>query len=320
MNQNLEMIVKAVMIGHAIGDALGVPVEFCERDELSKGPVDDMEGFGTFPVPAGSWSDDTSMSIATLDSLKLGTLNFDDIMINFGKWYYKDEFTPTGEMFDVGNTCSYAIDNYFVHKKPINSCGLDNEHSNGNGSLMRIHPIALYLHTRDDLNIEEKIAIIHSTSAITHAHIRSQIACGIYSFILNETLEHPEKQSIQIGINKAFDIYKNEPEIGHYKRLFDSDFVGTPICNIKSSGYVVDTLEAALWCVLTTDSYSDCVLKAVNLGDDTDTVAAIAGGIAGALYGYNAIPNSWKDTLLRRDYIEQMCEVAAKNWTSRNFI
>jgi ADP-ribosyl-[dinitrogen reductase] hydrolase len=195
--------VKAVVIGHAIADALGVPVEFCDRKELEENPVTDMIGFGTYPYPEGSWSDDTSMSLATLESLTFGMLDYDNIMINFGKWYYKDEFTPTGEMFDVGNTCSYAIDNYFAHKKPINLCGLTNENSNGNGSLMRIHPVALYLYTRDDLIIEEKIEIIHFTSALTHAHERSKVACGIYAFVLWSILDYKEKYQCAHGQSRS---------------------------------------------------------------------------------------------------------------------
>ena len=106
--------IKAVMLGHAVGDALGVPVEFCERNELAEKPITDMVGYGTYPYPEGCWSDDTSMSLAALDSLANGKLDFDDIMVKFGEWYYDDEYTPTGEMFDVGNTCSYAIDNYIL--------------------------------------------------------------------------------------------------------------------------------------------------------------------------------------------------------------
>ena len=116
---DFDKVVKAVILGHAVADALGVPVEFCSRDELVKKPITDMIGFGTYPYPEGSWSDDTSMSLCTLESLTLGMVNYDDIMINFGKWYYDDDFTPTGEMFDVGNTCSTAIDNYFVKKKVV---------------------------------------------------------------------------------------------------------------------------------------------------------------------------------------------------------
>ena len=144
----MKKIIKAVMLGHAVGDALGVPVEFCERDELAAKPVTDMVGYGTYPYPAGCWSDDTSMSLAELDSLASGKLDFDDIMVKFGEWYYDDEYTPTGEMFDVGNTCSYAIDNYFAYHKPVEECGLTGERSNGNGSLMRIHPFVLYAYAK----------------------------------------------------------------------------------------------------------------------------------------------------------------------------
>ena len=108
MENNFIEKVKAVVIGHAVGDALGVPVEFASRTELDNAPVSDMEGYGTYPVPAGAWSDDTSMSLCTMDALIKYGLDYDRIMVNFGKWYYNDEFTPTGEMFDVGNL-KYAI-------------------------------------------------------------------------------------------------------------------------------------------------------------------------------------------------------------------
>ena len=105
------------------------------------------------------------------------------------------------------------------------------------------------------------------------------------------------------------------PEFEHYRRIFAPDFEMLSMDEIKSTGYVVDTLEAALWCVLTTDSYRECVLKAVNLGDDTDTVAAIAGGLAGALYGYDSIPNDWLSQLKKKNYIEKMCEDAFGKWS-----
>ena len=305
--------IKAVMLGHAVGDALGVPVEFCERDELYEKPVTNMVGYGTYPYPEGCWSDDTSMSIAALDSLASGKLDFDDVMIRFGQWYYNDEYTPTGEMFDVGNTCSYAIDNYFAYHKSIDGCGLTDEHSNGNGSLMRIHPFALlaWCNYKSSAVWEP---IIEKASALTHSHERSKLGCKIYTMILFHLLDAPSKESVKLALNMAKCRYVNSSEYRHYQRLFTDGFAKLPCDEIKSTGYVVDTLEAALWCVLTTETYRDCVLKAVNLGDDTDTVAAIAGGIAGALYGYNAIPTEWLDSLKRRDYIEEMCERASKAW------
>lgn len=304
--------IKSVILGHAVGDALGVPVEFCARADLDEKPVTDMVGYGTYPYPAGSWSDDTSMSLAALDSLASGKLDFDDIMVKFGEWYYTDEYTPTGEMFDVGNTCSYAIDNYFAYHKPVEECGLTGEHSNGNGSLMRIHPFALIVWSKCKVRSEWE-AIIEKASALTHAHERSMLGCKIYTLILFHLLDVPSKESIKLALNMAKCRYVNSNEYHHYQRLFADSFAELPRNDIKSTGHVVDTLEAAMWCLLTTDSYRDCVLKAVNLGDDTDTVAAVAGGLAGALYGYDAIPAEWLDTLKRREYIEEMCERAASN-------
>ena len=322
--QDLEYKIKSVVIGHAIGDALGVPVEFASREELDGNPVADMEGFGTYPYPAGSWSDDTSMSLAALDSLAKGIINWDEIMCNFGKWYYKDEYTPTGEMFDVGNTCSTAIENYFIYKKPYHKCGLSDERSNGNGSLMRIHPFTLYEHAKGTFNISN----IHTASALTHAHERSKMACGIYSYVLWELLKKPEKSSIGVGVNKARRFYKDSTEFGIFETMLFKRLCGIGRNfsenfeeyrrpkreEIKSGGYVVHTLEAAIFILLHSQSYVDCVLKAVNLGDDTDTVGAVAGGLAGALYGYDAIPQEWIDVLKRKDYIGDMCKRAVEAW------
>lgn len=299
--------IKSVMLGHAVGDALGVPVEFCDRSELDEKPVTDMFGYGTYPYPEGCWSDDTSMSLAALDSLTSGKLDWDDIMIKFGEWYYNDKYTPTGETFDVGNTCSYAIGNYFAHHKSAEECGLTVEHSNGNGSLMRIHPFVLYAYA-NQISVNEWLGIIVKASALTHAHDMSKIGCLIYSFVLMSLLKDNGKDGIKDALKKA-EYYLNAcAEFAPYERIFKSDFAKLPREEIRSSGYVVDTLEAAIWCLLTTDNYRDCVLKAVNLGDDTDTVAATTGGLAGALYGYDAIPKKWLIVLKRREYIESICE------------
>jgi len=301
-----DLKIKAVMIGHAIGDALGVPVEFCSREDLEENPVTDMQGNGTYPVPKGAWSDDTSMSLCAFDVLKEDVLDYDRIMVNFGRWYYKDEFTPTGEMFDVGNTCSIAIENYFMFKKSYKDCGLNKPSSNGNGSLMRIHPFVLYLADKD-MPIEEKIEIIHTASALTHAHERSKIACGIFASIMWELLKDNSKEAIHRGIEKAKEFYSESKEFHFYNRIFDG-IENIKREQIKSSGYVVDTLEAAIWCLLNTNSYEECVLTAVNLDDDTDTIAAVAGGLAGALYGYDRIPEKWKNELLKKEYFDEICE------------
>ena len=323
MNDKLYLL-KSLMIGHAVGDALGVPVEFCEREELDADPVTDMRGFGTYDVPAGAWSDDTSMSLATLDSLTSGNVDLFGIMVNFAQWLGQNEYTPTGETFDAGRTYSEAIldfinisyckDHGFILPPgfDMSSCGKKEERSNGNGSLMRIHPVAFIAWCNRQVHAEWE-TVIEKVSALTHAHERSVLGCKIYTFVLFHLLNEPSKVSVKLALHMAECFFAHNPEYDHYQRLFEMNFADLPREQIKSSGYVVDTLEAALWCLLTTDSYKDCVLKAVNLGSDTDTVAAVAGGLAGVLYGYDAIPAEWRNTLIKREYIEEMCEKLCKN-------
>jgi ADP-ribosylglycohydrolase len=302
--------IKAVMFGHAIGDALGVPVEFRSREYLEKNPVTDMIGFGTHNMPAGTWSDDTSMSLCALASLNNGNVNYDDIMGNFCRWYYHGRFTTDGVVFDIGNTCSWAIDNYYYCNHSVDNCGIPSDRSNGNGSLMRMHPFVLYAHY-NNIKDDEFVDMIAKASSLTHAHKCSIDGCVIYAYVLRELLNNPEKPSVYKGIDYA----KSVRSFGrYYDRVFSGELESLDRREIKSSGYVVDSLEAAIWCLLTTNSYEDCVLKAVNLGEDTDTVAAIAGSLAGALYGVDAIPASWMDKLRKKEYIEEMCNKACIEW------
>ncbi len=318
---------KAVMLGHSVGDALGVPVEFSTREERNLDPVTDMRGWGVHSVPEGSWSDDTAMALATLDSLKDGEINYEDIMRRFVRWYSDGEYTATGEVFDIGCTTLSAIRNYMRGDKAALECGLCDECSNGNGSLMRIHPISLYLYFKGG-GESESIEIIHNVSALTHAHPRATVACGIYSLVLWELLKGSGKVSVQRALDRARLVYGAHTTDGEIKRMIKriSDMARCTVdCDntdlflldeIKSTGYVIDTLETAIYCLLTTNSYKECVLKTVNLGDDTDTLAAVAGGLAGALYGYEAIPKEWLGKLKRLDYIEGLCDLAYKKWKS----
>ena len=304
--------IQSVILGHAVGDALGVPVEFCTREQLSRHPVIDMQGFGTYTVPEGCWSDDTSMALATLDSLSQGKLDLKDMMDKFAKWYHRDWYTPTGKMFDVGNTCSTAIENYSLRKLPPEVCGLAGEHSNGNGALMRIHPAALWAwYCQTEAEWE---STIDKVSALTHAHECSKLGCKIYTRVLFALLDCPKKASVRRSIKEAASCYAASPEYHRYARIFSPEFPRLKKEDIQSTGYIVHTLEAALWCLLNTKSYEECVLKAVNLGDDTDTTAAVAGGLAGALYGIDAIPQKWLSTLKKQEGIQTLCEISCENW------
>lgn len=319
--------IKAVMLGHAVADALGVPVEFCTREELERQPITDMRGFGTYPVPPGAWSDDTSMSLAALDALTHENWSWATVMQGFSRWYKKGEYTPTGLVFDIGGVCRTAISRFddLVCRNgagegtlPSDSdilrhCGPGDERSNGNGSLMRMNPFVLYAYCRH-LVFADWRELIENASSLTHAHERSIVGCLIYAFVLMHLLHEPDKRAVAQALHRAEIHLQGCGKLSRYGRIFAPDFANVPRNGIKSSGYAVDTLEAALWCLLTTDSYRDCVLQAVNLGEDTDTVAAVAGGLAGALYGYEAIPRKWLDTLLCRDRIEQICARAATAW------
>ena len=304
-------ITNAIM-GLCVADALGVPVEFMQRSKLKADPVIDMRAYGTYHQPAGTWSDDTSMTLCLLDSLADG-LDYDDIMKKFRQWFDEGAYTPYGETFDVGNATRKAINRYSAGTAAL-ECGGKADGDNGNGSLMRILPILFYLQSRYGTEInEEAFEIIHKVSSITHAHKRSLMACGIYICIASEITQGIGlKAAIQTGTQKAMQYYRNNPEftheLKHYARLENKDFEKLPEEQIKSSGYVVDTLEAALWCLLNTNNYRDCVLKAVNLGEDTDTVAAVAGGLAGLYYKYENIPPQWLAVIAKRDYIEDLCD------------
>lgn len=303
--------VKGAIFGLAVADALGVPVEFESREKLRENSVHKMLGFGSHDVPKGTWSDDTSMTLCTLNSIaQKGKIDLEDNILEFSKWAEDGYMTPHGEMFDIGRTTLTSLRNYW-NCKNVYTCGGKSEYDNGNGSLMRIIPVSLFNHLKN-LSQKESIRNVHEVSALTHAHERSLIACGIYDFTMQELIKFPDKTTVNIALKKAEKYYIDYEEIKHYKRLFDEKFMDTDICLIKSSGYVVDTLEAAIWCLLNTDSYKECVLKAVNLGEDTDTVAAVAGGLAGILYGYDSIPKEWINTLVKNNMISKMCDEFVK--------
>lgn len=314
----MSNIWKDGMLGLIVGDALGVPVEFMSRTELMKNPVTGMREYGTHHQPRGTWSDDSSMALAELDSIRtVGTIDYTDMMERFSRWCMYGEYTPFGEVFDIGIATSRALMNYAKGIAPLESGG-KTEWDNGNGSLMRILPVCLYLFKRQKkvcTSENESIYMIHAVSALTHAHVRSQMACGIYYFLVKAILEEEGslENRLQKGMDRAYQYYRqdlsNHRELENYKRLADlSEFKETPKEGIKSSGYVVDTLEATVWCLLHSHSYKETVLMAVNLGEDTDTIGAVAGGLAGLYYKEEGIPQEWTQVLQRREWIEEVLQ------------
>ena len=309
MNQTMNRPSSVVsgLMGLCVGDALGVPVEFTSRAERQKMPVIDMIGYGTYNQPAGTWSDDSSLTFCLAESLCAG-FSLNSIAELFCRWQAEGYWTPYKEVFDIGITTHKAIRNLQQGVPPLQA-GATNEQGNGNGSLMRILPLAFFYKS---LTFADLMQRVHQVSAITHGHIRSQIACGFYISMALELLQGNNINSAYIqGLKKAQDYYHQEhylSELSSFEQILNGKLEQRPLHEIQSSGYVVHTLEAALWCLLTTSCYKDAVLKAVNLGQDTDTTAAVTGGLAGIYYGFENIPSHWVAQIARKDDILDLCE------------
>jgi ADP-ribosyl-[dinitrogen reductase] hydrolase len=300
MNKNKSI---DILLGVAIGDALGVPVEFKNRNYLKENPITDMIGFGTHNQPVGTWSDDSSLTFCLAESLIDG-YTIEKSAINFLKWYTENYWTANGEVFDIGNTTLKVIIKLKNGVSPTES-GLTTEQSNGNGSLMRISPLIIYL---KDEPVEARFKLIKEESSITHAHIVSVIACFYFVEFGIGLLNGKEKIEVYKELQKALPDFLrtqsiSEKEIKYFERLLVSNINEDDEEIIFSTGYVIHTLTAAIWCILNTDSFENAVLKAVNLGQDTDTTASVVGALAAIIYGQSQMPEKWINAIKRKDDI-----------------
>lgn len=275
------MHVKDAVIGFVVGDALGVPVEFQSREYLKENPVVDMIGYGTYNMPQGTFSDDTSMTLAMMTSIlnNNGVIVYDDIMNEFIEWYDNSKYTQYNHTFDIGNTTSFALNNYKNGIPPLES-GLSGEHDNGNGSLMRVLPLA-FIEGIDRKTIE-------NVSSLTHAHIKSKIACVFYVELLKSIIRNEVsiKEHTKIASDKIKNYYRNFEELKNFDRILNGTIFNYDVESISSSAYVLTTLEAVIYVLGNTNGYKEAVLTAVNLGGDTDTIGAITGGVAGLYWGF----------------------------------
>ena len=300
--------VYSSIFGGVVGDALGVPYEFLSRKILHEHPITTMDGYGTHNMPPGTWSDDSSLTLAALDSLANG-VDYKKIMDNFSKWYLDSEYTPAGIVFDIGGSTRAAIERYLDGYNPLD-CGGIGEHDNGNGSLMRIMPFVLYSN-HENLSIEDMVSFIDNASSLTHGHLISKVSCNIYNFICQEIINNRDNllidELITKGIDTANTFYKNQ-NLDKFNRILNLEIFDLSEDDINSGGYVLTSLEASLYSVINSSSYKEAILTAVNLGKDTDTIGMITGGLAGLYYGYDNIPSEWIETLINRELIERVCD------------
>ena len=300
--------IRDAIWGFVVGDALGVPYEFSTREMMKEKPAVDMVGYGTYNQPPGTWSDDSSMMLCVLEN-RLNGGGVKDLAELFLRWFRDDYMTPHGELFDIGVTTSNALTQLMNGVKPSRSFAND-EYSAGNGSLMRCVPYAF------EQDITKSIFEMHFENRITHRHALCSHCCIYYVKMLRAILDGKEKYEaakagaayLKFGCRITDDDDDHMEMREKFKRIFDPQFHALPETEIKSTGYVLYTLEAVVWCFLNTASYQEAVFKAVNLGGDTDTIAALTGALAGLYYGYETIPTSWIEQIANPGLIQSILD------------
>ncbi|WP_229726956.1 ADP-ribosylglycohydrolase family protein [Sphingomonas alpina] len=282
------------LLGLAVGDALGTTLEFSARDSLPL--LVDMVGGGPFQLVPGQWTDDTAMALALGHSL-IGRDEFDprNCMARFVNWYRWGMYSCTGTCFDIGVTTRIALQSFEENGDPF--AGSSDPKSAGNGSLMRLSPVAIWGARRDEAAILE---VARAQSRLTHGAAECLVACESFAVLTARAIRGVAPEELFAAP------LVTTPPSQSIEDILAGSWRGKPRHAIRSSGYVVDSLEAALWCVHETTSFEEAVLLAANLGDDADTVAAITGQLAGAIHGASAIPPHWRERLAWREEIKDL--------------
>ncbi|MBN3841785.1 ADP-ribosylglycohydrolase family protein [Burkholderia sp. Ac-20349] len=297
---NRRSRLRGGLLGLLIGDALGVPYEFHDAESIPPPAAIDMTpppGFARAHagVPPGTWSDDGAQALALLDALSDDhALNLDTFARNLQDWFHRGAFTPDGRVFDVGLQTQRAFHALAAGAAPA-VAGPNGERDNGNGSLMRCFPVVMVAASRD-----EAIRLACKQSVVTHGHVRSQLCCALYGLTAWGIVEgQPAPDAVRAAEDELLARYTGTADESELKIVLDGRF-DTP----QGSGYVVDSFWSSIHCLLSTGSYEDCVKRAIALGNDTDTTAAIAGSLAGALYGEHALPTRWVAALRGKEQVE----------------
>lgn len=288
---------RGCLLGLACGDAVGAAVEFRARGSFE--PVTDMTGGGAFRLQPGQWTDDTSLALCLATSL-VETGGFDpaDQMARYCRWMDEGYLSSTGRCFDIGSTTARALRRFHRTGEPFS--GPTDPRSAGNGSIMRLAPVPMFFHP----DLDAAVRWSGDSSRTTHGAAECVDACRLYGAVLHAALSGADRDAALFGHPFA-DGGDLAPKIAD---IACGRWRGKTETEIRGSGYVVESLEAALWCVLNTDGFESAILRAVNLGDDADTTAAVCGQLAGALYGERGIPAGWLDRLAMRREISDLAD------------
>lgn len=295
------------IFGFCIGDMLGVPVEFTDRQERDSDPVKELRAYGTYHQPFGTWSDDTSLMLCLIDAINSGDI-LPTLRRNMVSYYREGLFTPGGVVFDIGNATATAIQK-IEQGVPSDRCGGRSDWDNGNGALMRILPLAFLA---EGMVPEELCSLVERVSELTHAHPRSMLACIFYTVLaaqLYNGMKRWDAYNSAVRFVKEHCSTRYKQEFACYNEVLAGNITVARRDQIRSTGYVVDTLEAALWAFMQASSYEEAVLNAVNLGGDTDTIAAITGGLCGIYYGFSELPNRLVQNIRRKEIIMEMTQL-----------
>ncbi|MDA0182858.1 ADP-ribosylglycohydrolase family protein [Solirubrobacter phytolaccae] len=279
---------RGCLLGLAVGDAVGTTVEFSPPGSFP--PVTDMVGGGPFALPAGAWTDDTSMALCLAESLvERGGFDPVDQLQRYVRWWREGHWSSTGECFDIGNATAAALARFEATGERFPGDAAPD--AAGNGPLMKLAPVAI-AYAND---VDAAVRFAAESARTTHGAPEAIDATCWFAILLVEALNCASKDEV---LRPREDL--GDPRLA---AILAGSFREQTPPEIRGGGYILDALEAALWAVASTDTFEAAILAAVNLGDDADTTAAIAGQLAGALYGLEGIPAHWRERVLMRDAI-----------------
>ena len=293
---------RGALIGLAVGDALGAPVEF--QPPQSFMPVTDFNWGGPFGLEPGQWTDDTSMALALADSMARNGWDLDDQLRRYLAWYQSGEYSVTGQCFDIGFTTAAAL-RRFQQIQDARQTGDPAEHASGNGSIMRLAPVAIRYADRFPDSIDQLGRLAAESSLTTHASPQCLSACRYLALLLAGLIHGIDRREMLDPAWPPLEALREaEPLHREVELIVSGSYREKQPPEIQGSGYVIQCLEAALWAFHDANDFSEAVLRAVNLGDDADTTGAVCGQLAGACWGESGIPAIWRQRLGRFDLIE----------------